>query len=482
MWRTHRDPQQRYNPRPYPSAARPKIVLSPRQAHRNRGASRAKLFAQDPPPNYKPNLFGAFHFQSKPHTRPNTECNTPVNTPVTPVESVLDTPRTVRSPARPPKVSTPPKLTPRKPSLQIPGAFPQYEEPAAGPSSPNENIPPAPAPVPAPEPVKGDAKQDRRKRRREPDDELGRLRKSVRQEFGEGPLDEDELFLMKQLNALHMDAIYRTTLFNGQQVVERAAKSTQKRVKNRRERDAKVREVIAKEEAEAENKRQKRVAAEAKRKRAMERFERERQEIKRKEREAQRKLAADNLEREKLRRWVEDLAEQGQRRERERKQRESHVREEAERLAREREDEYRRMQETIRRARQLFSDGDSASIQRQFGEYEAKWAELKEGRELPPLSFEILPWPVLGLPAYDPSDITLARVEEFVFHPLRSGLEMKSRRDRVRAEILRWHPDKFNAKVLGKVIRPDFVSEGAGVVARFLNEIMERETNKEKGC
>ena len=479
MWRTHRD-QHRNNPRPYPSAARPKIFVSPRQAHRNSGGSRARLFAQDPPPNYKRNLF---HFQPQTETHPKPECSTPVNTPVTPVQPPTQTPNSFRAPPPLPKVSPSPNFTSRKPSLQIPGAFPHFEEPVAEPNSPNENIPPSPVPAPAPEHIKRDANQERHKRKRESGDELDRLKKSVRREFGKGPLDDDELMLMKQLNSLHMDAVYRTALFNGQQAIKRAAKSTAQRVKDRIERDAKVREAIALE-AEAEKKRQRELAEEAERKRVMEEFEKARQEIRRKEREAQRKLATDNLAREKLRRRAEELAEHGRRHERERKQRESHAREEAERLAKEREDEYRRMQETIRRARQLFSDVDevSALVQRQFDEYEAKWTELKEGRELPPLSFEILPWPVLGLPAYGPSDITLARVEEFVFHPLRSGWEMKSRRDRVRAEILRWHPDKFNAKVLGKVINPDSVSEGAGVVARFLTEIMERETNKEKGC
>ena len=104
---------------------------------------------------------------------------------------------------------------------------------------------------------------------------------------------------------------------------------------------------------------------------------------------------------------------------------------------------------------------------------------MKDGRELPPLSFEILPWPVLGPAATQPSDITLERIEEFVYHPLRSGLESKSGRDRVRMEILKWHPDKFNAKVLGKVVDPAQVAEGAGLVARFLTQIMEEETEKE---
>ncbi|KZP08296.1 hypothetical protein FIBSPDRAFT_712785, partial [Athelia psychrophila] len=69
-------------------------------------------------------------------------------------------------------------------------------------------------------------------------------------------------------------------------------------------------------------------------------------------------------------------------------------------------------------------------------------------------------------------DITLQRVREFVFHPLRKGMVLKSRRDRVRAEMLKWHPDKFNAKVLSKVVDAEQVTEAAGQVARFLTEIM----------
>ena|SRR5882762_11112269 len=112
-------------------------------------------------------------------------------------------------------------------------------------------------------------------------------------------------------------------------------------------------------------------------------------------------------------------------------------------------------------------------------DHTAKWAELKDGRELPPLCFAILPWPMLGAFAAEPSDITRQRVEEFVYHPLRRGMELKNRRERVRMEILKWHPDKFNAKVLGKVIDAAQVAEGAGLVARFLTQIMEEETEKE---
>jgi hypothetical protein len=88
----------------------------------------------------------------------------------------------------------------------------------------------------------------------------------------------------------------------------------------------------------------------------------------------------------------------------------------------------------------------------------------------------------LGSVATSTSDITRQRVQAFVFHPLRADADIKSRRDRVRAEILKWHPDKFDAKVVGAVIdtEKDQVKEGAGVVARILTQILEEETRKEQ--
>ena len=59
-------------------------------------------------------------------------------------------------------------------------------------------------------------------------------------------------------------------------------------------------------------------------------------------------------------------------------------------------------------------------------------------------------------------------------HPLHEhiqgpgGAQAKS----IRSEMLRWHPDKFNGKVLGKVIEGhrEAVKEGAGRVARILSD------------
>jgi hypothetical protein len=294
----------------------------------------------------------------------------------------------------------------------------------------------------------------------------------VRREFGDGALGEEEQMLLKQLNALHVNHNYRIHLFKYRDAMERASKHDEKRAQKFIRRDAVV-EKLAEMESKEEEK--------AKRRREEEEEQRQRrEEIKRREREnARKQREAEEMERERLRRWVEELAERGRQREQERRQREAQEKEEAKRRANEDAEAHRRIQENIRKARELFSAGDAGSIRRQFEEYDAKWIELKDGRQLPPLRFDILPWPILGCAATQPSDITRQRVEEFVCHPLRRGAESKSRRDRVRMEILKWHPDKFDAKVLGKVINPAQVAEGAGLVARFLTQIMEEETEKE---
>ncbi|KAI0253013.1 hypothetical protein BJV78DRAFT_1110448, partial [Lactifluus subvellereus] len=87
------------------------------------------------------------------------------------------------------------------------------------------------------------------------------------------------------------------------------------------------------------------------------------------------------------------------------------------------------------------------------------------------LGFGDVPWPLFGAVG-SVQDITWQRVREFVFHPLRSsvqGNQVKS----IRLEMLRWHPDKFEWKVLDKIIEDDreAVKEAAEHVARILTQL-----------
>jgi hypothetical protein len=104
--------------------------------------------------------------------------------------------------------------------------------------------------------------------------------------------------------------------------------------------------------------------------------------------------------------------------------------------------------------------------------YEEKWAALRNNTvEVEYIGFYDIPWPSFEN-VWGVGDITEERVLAFVCHPLHEhiqghgGGQAKS----VRSEILRWHPDKFEWKVLGRVVEGDreAVREAAGRVARIL--------------
>jgi hypothetical protein len=104
--------------------------------------------------------------------------------------------------------------------------------------------------------------------------------------------------------------------------------------------------------------------------------------------------------------------------------------------------------------------------------YDDAWNTLKNDNIVIPhlINFVQIPWPVLAH-ITRPDQITYAAVEKFVFHPLR---DPKSPKDRLRVEMLRWHPDKFNGKVLSHVMADqiDVVREASGHVARILTQMM----------
>ena len=64
-------------------------------------------------------------------------------------------------------------------------------------------------------------------------------------------------------------------------------------------------------------------------------------------------------------------------------------------------------------------------------------------------------------------DVTWDRILTFVLHERAQG---EGQAKAVRSEMLRWHPNKFNGKVLAKIIKEDreAVRETAGHVARIL--------------
>ena len=119
------------------------------------------------------------------------------------------------------------------------------------------------------------------------------------------------------------------------------------------------------------------------------------------------------------------------------------------------------------------SAGGREQIQRAWAIYDSSWTSLKER---PVLYFRTMPWPVSRAPS-TPEDLTTNAICAFVLSPAHST--DKSNRDRLKAELLRWHPDRFESKWLTKVDEADkdTVRRAAGQVVRCLNELMARENN-----
>ena len=102
--------------------------------------------------------------------------------------------------------------------------------------------------------------------------------------------------------------------------------------------------------------------------------------------------------------------------------------------------------------------------------YEERWAAIS-GKSEERLSFAKMPWPTTT-PPKDAASITKDGIREFLLS--RHHSKDVSNKDRVRAALKLWHPDKFK-RTLDRVEGEDraLVEEAAGVVARCLNGLME---------
>ena len=156
---------------------------------------------------------------------------------------------------------------------------------------------------------------------------------------------------------------------------------------------------------------------------------------------------------------------------------------EQQRLEEQRLEQQRRLQEQLERRRleeqqleQERREREATELNRatQVRQYEDRWTQLRgntAGAGL--LKVNDIPWPWFDyVQCLD--DITDERVMEFVRHPLQrhmgpDGGLAKARR----FEMLRWHPDQFNGKVLSKVVGEDqeIVREAAARIVRVLTNV-----------
>ena len=109
--------------------------------------------------------------------------------------------------------------------------------------------------------------------------------------------------------------------------------------------------------------------------------------------------------------------------------------------------------------------------------YQRRWIELLESRsESADLGFGDIPWPVRG-GAPDISQLTTEVISAFLFEE-HEGLDeaerAKMRKEELRGTMLRFHPDKFEGRVVRRVRHEEreAVREGANAVTRAVSALM----------
>ncbi|KAF8178634.1 hypothetical protein K438DRAFT_1268878 [Mycena galopus ATCC 62051] len=121
-------------------------------------------------------------------------------------------------------------------------------------------------------------------------------------------------------------------------------------------------------------------------------------------------------------------------------------------------------------------------------EYHSRWKALLAA---PPdaenaLSFSDIPWPIISAhrqrkesgppPTVSEDDLTVDAVAAFLVPsiPSADGEEKKHRKDKLRETFLRFHPDKFEGRLMSRVREGDQqrVKDAIGIVVRALNALM----------
>ncbi|KAI0062449.1 hypothetical protein BV25DRAFT_1825443 [Artomyces pyxidatus] len=111
--------------------------------------------------------------------------------------------------------------------------------------------------------------------------------------------------------------------------------------------------------------------------------------------------------------------------------------------------------------------------------YDRRWAELLAPAAVNPglLRFDEVPWPVSAQsPVTSAGQFTVDAISAFLFpESSGSGDELaRKRKDRLRETMLRFHPDKFEGRVMRHIREEhqEAVREGVGVVVRAVTELM----------
>ena len=164
-----------------------------------------------------------------------------------------------------------------------------------------------------------------------------------------------------------------------------------------------------------------------------------------------------------------------------RQEREKALREETRRMERAAEEDRRRRKRVKERMREV----EAREL------YDTRWKALLAPASTTPddemLRFEDIPWPnmasAMSLGADEPArvrieDLTAEAIAAFLLPPsdrdAPSADPSKERKEKLRETMLRFHPDKFEGRVMKRVREKDRerVKEAVGIVARTVNSLM----------
>jgi hypothetical protein len=133
-------------------------------------------------------------------------------------------------------------------------------------------------------------------------------------------------------------------------------------------------------------------------------------------------------------------------------------------------------------------------------DYDRRWKDITGGdtEAVAGLGFEDVPWPIVPpqlkgrkgkskLVEVTVGDLTETAISEFLLPHMpnqgdqqeKSEVEWKERKGRLREAMLRFHPDKFDGRLMRRVKEGEreSVRDGVGQVARVLNALMVKENN-----
>ncbi|TDL17588.1 hypothetical protein BD410DRAFT_729818 [Rickenella mellea] len=101
-----------------------------------------------------------------------------------------------------------------------------------------------------------------------------------------------------------------------------------------------------------------------------------------------------------------------------------------------------------------------------------KWWSTARDQDI--LRFQAISWPTVTTVTVA-EDLTVNRIASFVLSPHHS--QDKSPKDRIKEQLLRWHPDRFDGRYLPKVPAEerDAVRQAVGHVVKALNELISRD-------